>query len=128
METMQEVEERQATNSGMLHFPDCKLLNFHFTTSDFINNLLPQIYYLDNLMVQNGLDPFHTPRCSVFTTDIIRTMQNVDHRKSGSNATRYGGAKVSTYKLQTITLGHMHKLVCSLHTVLILHIGFYTWV
>jgi hypothetical protein len=65
---MQDVEKRQATDPGMLHFPHCKFLispyylqfyfmthlhstqhHFHFMKSDFIHNLLPQIYYLDNI-------------------------------------------------------------------------------
>jgi hypothetical protein len=90
------------------------------------------MYYLDNLMVQNGLDPLHTPQCSIFTTDIIRAMQNSDHQKSGSGATRYGGEKVSNYKLhtlqfqQTIIYGHIYILLCSYNLLLVLHKGYYT--
>jgi hypothetical protein len=62
------------------------------------------MYYLDNLMVQNGLDPFYTPRCSVFTMDIIRAMQNGDQQKSEIGATRYGGAKVRNYKFYRVQL------------------------
>jgi hypothetical protein len=83
-------------------------------------------------MVQNGLNPLNTPQCSVFTMDIIRVMQNADHRKSRSGTTRYGGAKVSYYKVHTLQFqqttipGYIYKPVCSYHLLLILHNGYYT--
>jgi hypothetical protein len=106
--------------------------HFHSIKYYYIHNLLSQIYYLDNLMIQNGLDPLTTPRCSVSTTDIIRAMQNADHRKPGSGVTRYKGAKVSSYKLPTLQFqqttlpGHIYKLVCSYDLLLILHNGYNT--
>jgi hypothetical protein len=53
-----------------------------------------QIYYLDNLMISTSLDTFSTPRCSLYTSEIIRKLQHTDERKGESGMYRYSKSKV----------------------------------
>ncbi|TVU04206.1 hypothetical protein EJB05_50232, partial [Eragrostis curvula] len=50
------------------------------------------IYYLDSLSAGelNKLDPLVTPRCTLYTNDLIKSLEHADARRDGCGRTRYG--------------------------------------
>jgi hypothetical protein len=54
-----------------------------------------QILYLDNLKTNTAIDPLCTPRCALYTSELIRNLQHGDERRVGTGPSRYGKCKVT---------------------------------
>jgi hypothetical protein len=66
-----------------------------------------QILYLDNLKTSTAVDLLCTPRCALYTSELIQNLQHGDEMRVGTGLSRYGKCKVThiymTYIICTST-------------------------
>jgi hypothetical protein len=72
-----------------------------------------RILYHDNLKTITDVDPLSTPRCALYTSELIQNLQHGDERRLGTGSSRYGKCKVShniapTYYVYTVQLVRMY--------------------